>query len=107
MALYMYQVSYTPEAWGALIKKPQDRAKAIAPMARKLKGRVRDVYFTFGDYDLIVIAEFPDNESAAGFSLAASAAGHLKAIKTTPLMTMPKGMTAMRRAKRAGFTPPA
>lgn len=107
MALYMYQVSYTSEAWATLVKKPQDRAKAIQPMARKLKGRIRDFYFTFGDYDLIVIAEFPDNETAAAFSLAASAGGALKSIKTTPLMTVPKGMTAMRRAKQARYTPPA
>ena len=106
MALYMYQVSYTSEAWATLVQKPQDRAKAIQPMARKLKGRIRDVYFTFGDYDLIVIAEFPDNESAAGFSMAASAGGALKAIKTTPLMTVPKGVAAMRKAKRVRYTPP-
>ncbi len=98
MALYMYQVSYTPEAWAAMVKKPQDRARAIRPLTKKMKGRVRDFYLTFGDYDVVLIAEFPDNETAAAFSLAASAGGALKAIKTTQLMTVAQGMTAMRKA---------
>lgn len=107
MALYMYQVNYTPEAWAALVKKPQDRARAIRPLAKKMKGRIQNFYLAFGDYDVVVIAEFPDDETAAAFSLAASAGGALKAIKTTPLMTVAQGMTAMRKAKRVGYTPPA
>jgi hypothetical protein len=29
MPLYMYQLSYTPEAVAALVREPQDRAEAV------------------------------------------------------------------------------
>ena len=105
MPRYMYEVAYTPEAWAALVQKPQDRIEAIRPAVRKLGGKIEAAYFAFGDYDLVVIANMPDNVSAAAMSLAASAGGSLKSIRTTPLMTMREGMRAMRQAKRSGFTP--
>ncbi len=106
MARYMYQVAYTDEAWEALVKKPVDRVEAIKPTVRKLGGKVETAYFTFGDYDLMLIASMPDDVSAAAMSIAASAGGSIKSIKTTPLMTVREGMRAMRQAKRAGYTPP-
>ena len=107
MALYMYQVSYTPEAWAGLVKKPQDRARAIRPIIKNLKGRLISFYLTFGESDAVIIAELPNNEAAAALSLAATAGGAMKSIKTTPLMTMAEGMTAMRKAKGASYKPPA
>ncbi|MDP3766734.1 MAG: GYD domain-containing protein [Dehalococcoidia bacterium] len=107
MPYYLYQVAYTPEAWADLAKKPQDRARAIRPILKEFKGRLVDFYLAFGDYDIVAIAEMPDNESAAGFSIAASAGGALKAIKTTPLMTVQEGMRAMRKAGRSRYRPPS
>lgn len=106
MPLYMYQVSYTPEAWEGLVKRPQDRARAIRPMIRELKGRLVSFYLAFGEYDVVAIAELPDNEAAAALSVAVSAGGAVKAIKTTPLMTVQEGMGAMRKAGRSGYRPP-
>jgi uncharacterized protein with GYD domain len=107
MPYYMYQVSYTPEAWAGLAKKPQDRAKAIRPIIKKLKGRLVSFYLAFGEYDAVVVAELPDSEAAAALSVAASAGGAVKAIKTTPLMTVQEGMRAMRKAGSAGYRPPS
>ena len=105
MPRYMYEVAYTPEAWAALVRKPQDRIEAIRPAVRKLGGKIEAAYFAFGDYDLVLIANMPDNVSAAAMSLAASAGGSVKSIRTTPLMTIREGMRAMRQAKRSGYTP--
>jgi hypothetical protein len=55
---------------------------------------------------VVVIAEMPDNISAAAFSLATSAGGALKAIKTTPLLTIEEGLEAMKQAAGAGYRPP-
>lgn len=107
MPLYMYQVAYTPEAWADMAKKPQDRAEAIKPMLRSLKGRLVSFYNAFGEYDAVVIVQMPDDESAAAASIAASAGGAVKAIKTTPLMSVRQGVQAMRKAKRAGYQPPS
>ncbi len=107
MPHYMYQVTYTPEAWAGLAKRPHDRARAIRPVIKQLKGRLVSFYLAFGEYDVVVIAEMPDNESAAALSVAASAGGAVTAIKTTPLMTAQQGMQAMRKAGRAGYRPPS
>ena len=107
MARYLYQVAYTPEAWEAQVKKPEDRIdEVLRPVVRKLGGKIESAYFAFGDYDLVLIANMPDNVGAAALSIAASAGGGLKSIKTTPLMSIREGMRAMRQAKRSGFTPP-
>ena len=107
MPYYMYQVSYTPEAWAGLAKRPQDRARAIRPIIRQLKGRLVSFYLAFGEYDAVVIAEMPDNEAAAALSIAASAGGAVKAIKTTSLMTVQEGIQAMRKAGKSGYRPPS
>lgn len=107
MAFYLFQASYTPEAWAGLVKRPQDRARAIRPIIKQLKGRLVSLYLAFGEYDVVGIAEMPNNEAAAAFSIAASAGGAVKAVKTTPLMTVQEGMRAMRQAGQAGYRPPA
>ncbi len=105
MPRYMLQVAYTPEAWAVMVKTPQDRIEAVRPAVRKLGGKIETAYFAFGDYDLVAIVNMPDDVSAAAFSIAASAGGSIKAIKTTPLMTIREGMQAMRKAKRSTYEP--
>jgi uncharacterized protein with GYD domain len=107
MAHYLVQVSYTSDAWAALIRNPQNRIEALTPMITKLGGRFESAYFTFGEYDLIAVLEMPANVDAAAFSLAASAGGAVKAIRTTPLMTTAEGVDAMRKAALSGYAPPA
>jgi uncharacterized protein with GYD domain len=107
MPYYLIQAAYTPEAWAGLVKKPQDRARALRPIASQLKGKLVSFYLAFGDYDVVAVAEFPDNDSAAAFSMAAAAGGAVKGIKTTPLMTVQEGVKAMRKAKGSGYKPPS
>ncbi len=40
MPLYMYQLSYTPEAVAALVKEPQDRIEAVRPAIEALGGKL-------------------------------------------------------------------
>ena len=61
---------------------------------------------TFGEYDTIAICEFPDDVSAAAFSLAASAGGACKTFRTTPLLTVADGVEAMKKAGGASYEPP-
>jgi uncharacterized protein with GYD domain len=106
MAHYLFQVSYTSEAWAAQVSNPQNRVEAIRPVIERLGGHLESAYLSFGDYDAVVIAEMPDNSSAAALSLAASAGGALKAVKTTPLLTIEEGLEAMQKAAGAGYRPP-
>ena len=106
MPHYLVQAAYTPEAWATLVKNPQDRIKAIAPAIERLGGKVQDGYLAFGEYDIVVICEFPDNVTAAAFSAAASAGGSVKAFKTTPLMNMADAVKAMKKAGASNYEPP-
>lgn len=106
MSQYLIQVAYTPEAWATMVKNPQDRIKAITPAVERLGGKVKEGYLTFGEYDILCICEFPDNVSAAAFSLAASAGGACKSFKTTPLLTVADGIKAMKKAGTASYEPP-
>ncbi len=107
MANFLVQAAYTREAWSAMVKNPQNRAQAIQPVIERLGGSIKGIWLSFGEYDTLAVVEMPDNVSAAAFSLAASAGGAVKALKTTPLMTVEEGMAAMKKAGEIGYKPPA
>jgi uncharacterized protein with GYD domain len=106
MAYFALQVAYTPEAWSTLVKNPQNRIDAVRPAIESLGGRVEGAWFQFGEYDVLLIAQMPDNVSAAAFSMAVSAGGSCKSVRTTPLMSVEEGVQAMRKASGAGYRPP-
>jgi len=105
MPFYLHQVAYTPEALARLIANPQDRFEAVRGPIEKLGGKIKDSYFSFGDYDAVLIAEMPDNVSAAAIALAFSAGGALRACRTTPLMTNAEALDAMRKSGTCGYKP--
>lgn len=106
MPHFLVQVAYTSDALSTLINNPQDRTEAIRPVIEKLGGSLESAWFAFGDYDVIVICQMPDNISAAAFSFVGSAGGAIKAIKTTPLMSIEEGVEALRKASETGYQPP-
>jgi len=106
MAPYSLQAAYTPLGWAALLKNPRHRLEAITPVVERLGGTVVNGWLMFGEYDLLVICELPDNVSAAALSMAISAGGAVKAVKIVPLMTLEDGLEAMGKAKTAEYAPP-
>jgi uncharacterized protein with GYD domain len=101
----MLQVAYTSEAMAALVKKPHDRATVVGKAVQKLGGTLKSAWLSFGDYDTIVIVDMPDNVSAAAFAMAISAGGSCNAVKTTPLLSVEEGITAMKKAGGTGYKP--
>jgi uncharacterized protein with GYD domain len=95
MPHYLVQAAYTPEAWTAMTKNPTNRAEAVGRVVEGLGGRIESAYLSFGEFDVMVLAEFPDNISAAAFAMASAGKGHLKVLKTTPLLTVEEGLQAM------------
>ena len=98
MPRYLSQASYTSEAWAVQVSNPQNRIDVVRSVIERLGGRLERGYLSFGDYDVAI--------SAAAFSLATSAGGALKAIKTTPLLTVEEGLEVMKKAAGAGYHPP-
>ena len=106
MALYLVQLSYTPQAWAALARRPQNRLEAVQPVAERLGGRLLNKWFAFGEHDVVALLEMPNNVSAAAFSMAISAGGAVKTFKTTPLMTMEDGIEAMKATSAVTYKSP-
>ena len=72
MPLYMFRVGYTPDSWAAQIQKPANREEALKPAVRALGGRILSFYYAFGEDDVVLIAQMPDNKAAAALALAAA-----------------------------------
>jgi len=106
MAHYLLQVSYTSEAWANLVKNPHDRVAVVSKAIQNLGGNVVGGWLSFGDYDVVLISDLPDNVSAAAFSIAVAAGGACKSVKTTPLMTTQEGIAAMKKAAASSYAPP-
>ena len=106
MVYYLVQISYQTKAWATLVRNPQNRLEQSGPQVKALGGNIECSYMAFGDYDAIAIVNLPDNVTAASLSMALSASGVFKKIKTTPLMTWEDGVEAMKKAKKAAYQPP-
>lgn len=106
MSLYMAQFTYTPEAWTALTKSPENRTTAVQTLAEKLGCRLEAVYYSLGEYDGFVILEAPDEVAVTSFFLAALTPGHIRATKTTVLMRPETVVEAMKKASTVTYQGP-
>ena len=106
MAYYMVQFAYTSEAWATQTRNPQSPLDRARPLIEGLGGKIHSAFYTFGEYDVVVIGEFPDNVKAASAVVAVLAGGAVKGSKTTPLMTIDEGLEVMKNAEGAVYRPP-
>ncbi len=109
MPRYLHQVSYSSEAIQAMVKRPHDRKRAAEKLFKAAGGKMIDMYFCFGDSDVIVISEFPGHVDAAAVSMAVGATGSFSNVKTTPLISMKEAVDAMKKAGAltGSYKPPA
>jgi len=54
------------------------RAAAAKDMAAKAGVRLIDIYWTIGPYDVVLVAEAPDDETMAAFVVSAAKLGNIK-----------------------------
>jgi uncharacterized protein with GYD domain len=88
MPKYLVEGSYTDEGLKGLIKdKASGRAAAIQKAAQSIGGKLNEIYYTFGDNDVILVLDLPDNTAAASFAITAASTGLVR-VKTTPLLTV-------------------
>ena len=88
MPKYLVEGSYTDEGLKGLIKdKASGRAAAVQKAAQSLGGKMDEIYYTFGDNDVILLLDMPDNATVAAFAITAASTGLVR-VKTTPLLTV-------------------
>lgn len=54
------------------------RAEQFTKLVEARGGKVREALWTVGEYDLVIVVDWPDEESAAATSLSLAAAGNVR-----------------------------
>ena len=87
MPKYLFQVNYVGEGVKGLLKEGgSSRHAATEKMVQSMGGQIEAYYFSFGEHDCYVIADLPDNATAAAVALTVCASGAV-VTKTIVLMT--------------------
>jgi uncharacterized protein with GYD domain len=81
MPHYVSLVNFTDQGIRNFSDSPK-RAKAFEDMMGQLGGSVKDIYWTLGAYDLVVVTEAPDDETATAAAFKVSSQGN---VRTTTL----------------------
>jgi len=99
MALYMYQAAYTSKSMAAQLREPHDPVEVIRPTLEELGAKVVVAGFPFGEYDVLVVYEAPDDMTAASVAMAVAAAGEVKSAKTTRLLSGQEWLESLRKRR--------
>ena len=62
MPMYALQAAYNPVGWVAMVTAQENRLEAVRPVVERLGGNVVNAWFSFGEYDLLLICEMPGDE---------------------------------------------
>src|SRR5215468_10120837 len=99
MPLYMYQASYTAKSMAEQLKEPQDPVAVIRSALDELGATIVVAGFPFGEYDVVVVYEAPDDMTAASVAMAVAAAGEVRSGKTTRLLTGQEWLESLRKRR--------
>jgi uncharacterized protein with GYD domain len=108
MAYYLARAKVSQAAMDALVKRPEDRFVTMTRLLKGVGGRLHYYFFCFGDHDIVLLFELPDDVTAAALSMVLTSSGSVTEIETTPLLTMEQAIAAMRKAGDATgvYAPP-
>jgi len=77
MATFIALIDFTEQGIRSIQDSPS-RADAFADLAGKLGVTVKDVYWTTGDHDGVLIVEAPDDQAAAALFLTLGRRGNVR-----------------------------
>lgn len=87
MPKYLVEATYFSEGLNGLLKEGGSRRRAaIEELFVSLGGTLEAFYFAFGEEDVFIIGELPDNATAAALAIRVTAT-RAAACKTTVLLT--------------------
>jgi uncharacterized protein with GYD domain len=104
MPKYLIQASYAAQgAQGILKEGGSSRRDTIGKLIQGLGGSMESFYFAFGEADVYVVVDLPDNSSAAAVALAVNSSAATN-LKTVVLLTPEEVDEASK--KTVGYRPP-
>jgi len=77
MATFISLVNFTQQGIRDFKDSP-DRAAKFSSMAEKAGTKVKQVYWTIGSHDVVVVMEAPDDETAAAVMLGLGSLGNVR-----------------------------
>ena len=104
MPRYLWKASYTTDGVKGVVKDGgSGRRAAVKHMIESLGGKLEAFYFAFGDADVYVIADLPDNTSAAAIAMTVNGSGAVN-LQTSVLLTADEVDAAAKQS--ADYRPP-
>jgi uncharacterized protein with GYD domain len=104
MGKYLVKSSYTLDGVKGVVSGGGSARREVTERTlRSVGGSLESFYFAFGETDVYIVADLPDNVTAAAVSLVVNAVGGIQA-STIPLLTPEEIDEAARRS--VDFAPP-
>ena len=104
MPKYLISGSYTVEGAKGLLKEGgTSRRATIEQLAKGMGGSVEAFYYSFGEDDVYVVVDVPDEASMVAISLAVAVSGAVNL--TTTVLVTPETMDEAAK-KTVGYRPP-
>jgi uncharacterized protein with GYD domain len=105
MPQYLYQCAYTPESLARQIKNPTNRLDVVAEQIRSAGVRILAGGFSFGEADVTIVLEAPDDTTMAAVAIAIGAGGAVRNARTTRLLSGAEFVEALKKAPSVGYRP--
>jgi uncharacterized protein with GYD domain len=102
MTIFISRGCYTVDAVRGMISAPENREEAVAKLLKEFGGRLISYYLTFGEFDWLLVAEFPNEKLVSSAILAAVAGGSVTNVQTTVALTAKDATAAFSGAGVAG-----
>ena len=105
MPLYVYRAAYAPETLAALIQEPHDRIEVLRPALETIGVKILAGGYPFGQYDVLVVYEAPDDTTAASVAITIGAGGAVKSAETTRLLNDQEWIESLQKARDFDYQP--
>ncbi len=105
MPKYMIVANYQSEGIKGLLRQGGTaRLDAVRSMVTRLGGKVESFYFGFGEDDVYLVVELPDNATAASVALTVAATG---AVRTRTVVLLTPAELDEASKKEVDYRPPS
>lgn len=77
MATYIVLINFTDQGIRN-VKQTTERAKVLSAAGQRLGIKLKDVYWTLGAHDAVLVADAPNDEAVTAWALGAGSLGNIR-----------------------------
>ncbi|MBB5371852.1 GYD domain-containing protein [Acidocella aromatica] len=98
MPHYMFRWRYSGKAIHDICASPEDRSHLVKVMVEDFKGKLICFFYRLGEFHGLLIADFPNNETARACAMSAVTTKGFARFEVLPLMTAEETRETMQIA---------